>query len=420
MSDPLPEGLSAHLRPGDGVIWGQGVAEPTPWTQALVAERHQFAPLSVFVGVNFTDTILPEHTDALRVSSYGAFGFSRRLAAAGALDIIPCHISRLGPSIESGLIPCDVALVQVSPPGPNGRHSLGAINDYMRVALRRARVVVVEVNDQFPWTYGPELPPLERVALRLKTSRPPVSAPFKPPSPVERAIAGHAASIIPDGATLQVGIGGTIDALLQCLTDRRDLGIHSGTMGDGLLDLVEAGVVTNARKPIDTGVTVVGALFGSGRLLQAADRNPAFEVHPYEYTHSAAVLAQIHNLVAVNSAVEVDITGQVNAEVADGRYVGAVGGQVDFTHAATRSAGGCSIIALPSTAAGGRVSRICAQVQTVTTARSEVDFVVTEHGAANLRGQSLRERMRRMIAIAHPPFQEALEREAHRRLRQGF
>ncbi len=414
------DGLSAHLRPGDAVIWGQGGAEPTPLTQALVAERRQFSPLSVFVGVNFTDTILPEHTDALRVSSYGAFGSSRRLAAAGALEIIPCHVSRLGPSIKAGLIPCDVALVQVSPPGPNGRHSLGVINDYMRIALSLARAVIVEVNDQYPWTYGPELPDLGRVALRLETSRPPVSAPRSSPSLVERAIAEHAAAIIPDGATLQVGIGGTIDALLQCLTDRRDLGIHSGSMGDGLLDLIEAGVVTNARKPIDAGVTVVAALFGGARLLKAADRNPAFEVHPYEYTHGASVLAQIHNLVAVNSAVEVDITGQVNAEVADGRYVGAVGGQVDFMHAATRAADGYSIIALPSTAAGGRVSRIRAEVQTVTSARSEVDFVVTEHGAANLRGQSLRERMRRMIAIAHPQFQESLEREAHQRMRQGF
>jgi acyl-CoA hydrolase len=416
----LTDALSAHLHPGDGVIWGQGMAEPTPLTQALVAERHRFSPVSVFVGVNCTDTILPEHTDSLRVSSYGAFGFSRRLAAAGALEIIPCHVSRLGPSIEAGVIACDVALVQVSPPGPNGRHSLGAINDYMRLALRRARVVLVEVNDQFPWTYGPDLPPLERVALRLETSRPPVAAPCKPPSPIERAIAGHAAAIIPDGATLQVGIGGTIDALLQCLTDRRDLGIHSGTMGDSLLDLIEAGVVTNARKAIDTGVSVTGGLFGSVRLLRAADRNPAFEVHPFEYTHSAGILARIDNLVAVNSAVEVDITGQVNAEVADGRYIGAVGGQVDFMHAATRSAGGYSIIALPSTAAGGRVSRIRTEVQTVTSARSEVDFVVTEYGVANLRGQPLRMRMHRMIAIAHPHFQETLEREAHHRLRQGF
>jgi acyl-CoA hydrolase len=187
-----------------------------------------------------------------------------------------------------------------------------------------------------------------------------------------------------------------------------------------MLDLIEKGVVTNARKPIDRGVSITASLFGGERLMRAANRNPAFEVHPYEYTHSAGVLARIPNLVAVNSALEVDLTGQVNAEVADGRYIGAIGGQVDFMHAATRAPDGCSIIAIPSTAAAGKVSRIRTSVETVTCARSEVDFVVTEQGVADLRCQPLRERMRRMLAIAHPDFRETLEREAHGRLARGY
>lgn len=412
--------LKDILRPGDHVLWGQGTAEPTPLTEALVAQRHVLGPLSVFVGVSFTDTLMPAHADALRVSSYGTLGTTRRLAAAGVLEIVPHHVSKLGTAVESGLIGCDVAMVQLSVPGPNGRPSLGPINDYMRAALHRARAVIVEVNDQLPWTFGPELFPLERVALTIETSRRPVEAPFMTPTEVERAIAAHAAVIIPDGATLQVGIGGTIDALLQCLSDRRDLGIHSGTIGDGILDLLDKGVVTNARKPINRGVTVTASLFGGERLMRAADRNAAFEVHPYEYTHNASVLARIPNLVAVNSALEVDLTGQVNAEVTDGRYMGGVGGQVDFMHAATRAPDGCSIIAMPSTAAGGKLSRIRASVETVTCARSEVDFVVTEHGVADLRGQSFRQRMRRMIDIAHPGFREALERDSHSRLTRGF
>jgi acyl-CoA hydrolase len=412
--------LKDILHPGDHILWGQGTAEPTPLTEALVAQRHVLGPLSVFVGVSLTDTLMPDHADALKVSSYGALGTTRRLAAAGVLEILPHHVSKLGSAVERGHIACDVAMVQLSLPGPNGRPSLGPINDYMRVALRRARAVIVEVNEQLPWTFGPELPPLERVALTIETSRPPVAAPGMTPSAVERAIAAHASAIIPDGATLQVGIGGTIDALLQCLSDRRDLGIHSGTIGDGMLDLIENGVVTNARKPIDRGVTITASLFGGERLMRAANRNAAFEVHPYEYTHSASVLARIPNLVAVNSALEVDLTGQVNAEVADGRYIGAIGGQVDFMHAATRAPDGCSIIALPSTAAAGKVSRIRTSVETITCARSEVDFVVTEQGIADLRCQPLRERMRRMLAIAHPDFRETLEREAHGRLARGY
>jgi acyl-CoA hydrolase len=402
------------------VVWGQGTAEPTPLTEALVAQRHTLGPLSVFVGISFTDTLMPEHADVLTISSYGTLGTTRRLAAAGVLAITPHHVSKLGSAIERGRIGCDVALVQVSLPGPNGRPSLGPINDYMRAALRRARTVIVEVNDQLPWTYGTELFPLERIALTIETSRRLVKAPFKPPSAVERTIAAQAASIIPDGATLQLGIGGTIDALIQCLSDRRDLGIHSGTIGDGVLDLIEKGVVTNACKPIDRGITVTASLLGGERLMRAAERNPAFEVHPYEYTHNAGVLARISNLVAVNSALEVDLTGQVNAEVTDGRYIGAVGGQVDFMHAATRAPDGCSIIALPSTAQGGKRSRIRTSVEAVTCARSEVDFVVTERGVADLRGQPFRQRMRRMLAIAHPDFQGSLERDVHGRLAQGF
>jgi acyl-CoA hydrolase len=377
-------------------------------------------PLHVFVGSAFAETIRPEHADMLRVSSYGTLGTTRQLAAAGALDIIPCHVSCLGPAIRRGEIRCDVAIVQLSPPGPNGKPSLGPINDYIRAAMEKAPIILAEVNDQLPWTFGPEPPGLERIVLTVRTSRDVVEAPTRAPSGVERSIASHAAGIIGDGATLQVGIGGTIDALLQCLRGRRELGIHSGTMSDGVLDLIESGVVTNARKPIDAGISVTASLFGGKRLFQFADRNPAVAVHPYEYTHSPATLARISNLVAINSAVEIDLTGQVNAEVGGERYIGAVGGQVDFMHAATRASGGCSIIALPSTFGRDRMSRIRVRVDTVTCARSEVDFVVTEHGHADLRGQALRERARRLIAIADPAAQDDLERQAHSLFSRGY
>ncbi|QUT05772.1 acetyl-CoA hydrolase/transferase family protein [Sphingobium phenoxybenzoativorans] len=412
--------LSPFIRPGDTVFLGQGTGEPQTLFEALVAQRQTLGPLSIFMGACFTDILRPEHRDLLRAGSYGTLGTTRALAAAGALDIYPIHIARIAQSIMSGAIACDVALVQLSPKGPNGKHSLGPINDYMRAAIAKARVVIAEVNAAIPWTYGAELPALDTLALTIEMDRAPAELASRPATPLETAIAANIASIVPDGATLQVGIGGTIDALLGCLKDRRDLGIHSGTIGDSVLDLIEAGVITNAQKPIDAGVTVTGSLFGTSRLMDAARENPAFRVEPFEYTHAAGILAQIPNLFAINSAVEVDITGQVNAEAANGRYIGAVGGQIDFMHAANAAERGCSIIALPSTAAGGAASRIRGGVDMVTCARADVDFVVTEYGVADLRGRCLRDRIRDMIGISAPAFREALERESHARIGRGF
>ena len=413
--------LSSHVRPGDAVIWGQGTGEPLTLTQALVAQRATLGPLSIFVGACFSDTLQPDHADHLTIGSYGTLGgTTRALAAAGALDLYPIHISRIARAIDEGQIGCDVALVQLSPKGPNGKHSLGPINDYMRNAMAKARIVIAEVNHAVPWTYGETLANLGNVVLTVETNRMPAQLLARAPSVLDSAIAAHVAGIVPDRATLQVGIGGTIDALLTCLVGHRDLGIHSGTIGDAVLDLIEAGVITNAAKPIDQGITVTGSLFGSLRLLQAAGLNKAFRVDPFDYTHLGATTARIANLVAINSAVEVDITGQVNAEITGGRYIGAVGGQVDFMHAASGARQGCSIIALPSTAATGKFSRILDKVDNVTCARSEVDYVVTEHGVADLRGQPMRSRISRMIAIADPAFRDQLERQAHARLKQGF
>ncbi|WP_336965262.1 acetyl-CoA hydrolase/transferase family protein [Sphingobium aquiterrae] len=412
--------LSPFLRPGDSVIWGQGTGEPLTLTESLVAQRAELGPLSVFVGACFSQTLQPAHADHLTIGSYGTLGTTRPLAAAGMLEIYPIHISRIARAIDDGQIGCDVALVQLSPKGPNGRHSLGPINDYMRNAMRKARIVVAEVNAAIPWTYGRELPDLDNLAMTVETDRRPAELASRPPSAIESAIAANVAGIVPDGATLQVGIGGTIDALLTRLMDRRNLGIHSGTIGDSILDLIEAGVITNADKPIDRGVTVTGSLFGTMRLLRAAGNNKAFRIEPFDYTHLAATTSQIPNLVAINSAIEVDITGQVNAEVTNGTYIGGVGGQIDFMHAANGAAQGCAIIALPSTAARGAISRILGRVDNVTCARSDVDYIVTEHGVADLRGQPMRARMRRMIEIADPAFRETLERQGFDRLKQGF
>jgi len=334
------------------------------------------------------------------------------------LDIHPHPYSRFAELIRSRRIPCDVVFVQVSPPNSRGEYSLGLAAEYLVPALDVARAVVAEVNDRIPWTYGDRVLRESDIALAVRTSREPPALPYGAPGDLERRVAEHAAGFVPDGATLETGLGSLPDAVLEALGDRRDLGIHSGALGEAAVTLMERGVVTNARKPLDPGVTVAGVLFGGRRLFDAVHDNPAVRLCSVEHTHDPRVLARFERFVAINSAVEVDLTGQVNAEVAGGSYVGAVGGALDFIRAANQSPGGVSIVVLPSSL-GAKRSRIVARLSgPVATPRSEAGVFVTEWGAADLRGLPLRERAARMIGIAHPDLRETLEREA-RELRQS-
>ncbi|SEG83816.1 acetyl-CoA hydrolase [Thermomonospora echinospora] len=412
--------LGRFLRPGDRIVIGQACGEPTTLVEALIEQGGTIGGLSAFIATSFSGLFTPAATDACALSSMGAIGALRSLTRAHRLSVIPCHVSQVGPMIEAGIIGCDVALVQVSPADANGDHSLGLISDYVQAAVARARVVIAEVNEQVPYTHG-ELLPAARIDYAVPVSRPPVQVPPARITETDEAIARHAAAYIEDGAVLQTGVGAVPDALLRLLRDRRDLGVHSGMLGDGLVDLIEAGAVTNARKRIDRGVSINGALIGTRRLYEFAHRNPRIRMCATSYTHDAAVLAQLDGLVTINSALEVDLTGQVNAEQSGPAYLGGTGGQVDFVRAGARSPGGHAVIALPATAKGGTVSRITAALSgPVTTARSDVDVIVTEFGAAELRGRTLAERARRLIAVAHPGFREDLERAAHTIQRRGF
>ncbi|AZG45123.1 acetyl-CoA hydrolase/transferase family protein [Gordonia insulae] len=405
--------LSMLLRPGDNIVIGQACGEPTTLLEALVAQGADIGGLRAFVATSFSGTLTPASAGAVRLSSMGAIGTLRSMTKDHVLDIIPCHVGQVAPMIVTGHLPCDVAFVQVSPADANGDHSFGLISDYVRAAVTTARVVIAEVNDQVPYTLG-ELLPASQIDHMVHVSRPPIQVSPARIGDTDRAIAGFAAAYIEDGSVIQMGVGAVPDAMLQLLVDRTDLGVHSGMVGDGLVDLVEAGAVTNARKRIDPGVTVTGALIGTQRLYDFAHRNPDMRMCATSYTHDAGVMGRLDKLVTINSAVEVDLTGQVNAEQSGSTYVGGTGGQVDFVRAGARSRGGHSIVALPSTAKGGTVSRITSTLSgPVTTARSEVDVVVTEFGAAELRGSSIAERTRRLIAIAHPDFQEDLARAAH-------
>jgi len=421
MNPPLPPAatldLARWIRPGDTVLWGQADAEPVSLVRALVEQRHRFARARVFLGVGLSGVLEPGHADAIDFLGYCGSGSNRRLADAGLLDIWPEHYSSLPARITSGALRIDVLMLQVPPADASGRHSLGLAHEYLVAALATARVVIAEVNDQAPWTMGLDHLDATRIDVGVAASYAPLCSRTPASGPVETAIAAHAAGLIDDRATLQCGLGAIPEAVLAALSDRRDLGVHSGAVGDGVMALMEAGVVTNAHKGRDPGATIGGVLMGSARLHRYAHRNPALQMRATDYTHDADVLASLPRFVAINSAVEVDLSGQVNAEVAAGRYVGAVGGAVDFVRGAHRSRGGVPIVALPSTA--GARSRIVATLSgPVSTPRCDAGVFITEYGVADLRGLPLAARRHRMLDIAHPEHRARPEREADAQRRQ--
>ncbi len=383
-ANPSPD-LARFIRPGDGIIAGQACAEPQVLMEALVAQRAAYSGAHLFLGVNYAGIVRPEHADHLRLSAYCGAGHNRALSDAGVLDIHPHAYSRLAALIRARSIRSDVVLLQVSPPNARGEYSMGLAVDYLPPAIDSARAVIAEVNDQVPWTHSERLFKTKDFALIVESSRAPAAPPAARAGAAETAIARHASAYIPDGATLEFGLGTLPDAVCEALGARRGLKIHSGTVGDGIVGLMQSGAVIG---------TDCAMLIGTRKLFDFARDNAALRLRSTEYTHDPRVLAGLAKFVAINSAVEVDLTGQVNAEIAKGSYLGAVGGALDFIRAANFSPGGVSLLVLPA----ARIVR--ALSGPVSTPRSEAGVVVTELGAADLRGCTLNERARRMLRIA--------------------
>jgi acyl-CoA hydrolase len=375
--------LARWIKPGDGVLWGQASGEPVPLVDAFLAGELDAA--AAFVGVGWRDLAVPK---GLRIISYGGFG---QFGLLPQLEIVPCHFSALPGLFATGLLPRDVALIQVAPPDSKGRCSLGVSVDYLANALPFARTVIAEVNDRCPVTAGSWVA-WDRLAAVVRTSRPLLEARPVVPSETDDRIAGHVAELIEDGDTIQLGVGGLPEAILGRLGDHRDLGLHSGVIADAALRLIQAGVVTNARKPLDRGFSVTGAALGTAWLLDGLDGRQDILFKPASYTHAPAVLSGVGPLAAVNSALEIDLDGQANSEAFGGRQIGAVGGQVDFLRAA--ALGGKPILAVPA-------DRIVRELSgPVATARSDVDWVVTEHGARSLAGLTSAGRTRALLELA--------------------
>lgn len=372
--------LASVIRPGDGIIWGQACAEPQTLVETLVAQRARFGGVGCFLGSSYSGIVRPEHADHLRLSSYCGTGTNRALADAGVLEILPAPYSQLGLLIRNKKIKCDVAMIQVSPPNTHGEYSLGLGVEYLAPTLKVARAVIAEVNERVPWTYTEPLLHAKDFALVVESSRLPVYLPYQL-GELEMTIAKHAAAFIPESAVLECGIGNLPNAVLAALRGRGGLSFHSGLIPDGVAAL-------------ELRSCVGGALMGSQQLFDWARENPGVRLRSSDYTHGAATLARLERFVAINSAVEVDLTGQVNGELARGSYVGAVGGALDFIRAANLSPGGVSLTVVPA-------SRVVEKLSgPVSVPRGEAGVVVTEKGAADLRGCTLRERERRLRAIS--------------------
>ena len=401
--------FSELLSPGDGVWWGQAAAEPRPLVDALLSQSAQIGPIRAFTGLSWNERLAKDLPGEMSMVSYGGLGELRHLSRAERLDVVPCHYSALPRLFAEHRLPSDVGLVQVSPPDADGRCSLGIGVDYVADAIPHTPVLIAEINDQMPATVGSATIPLERFAATITTSRALPEDPTRPPDEVDGRIARHIAELVADGDTVQLGVGSLGSAVLDALGEHQDLGFHTGMITDGLMRLMDKGVINGRHKEIDAGLVVTGTALGSAELYRRIPELPV-RFLPISYTHAPQVLSRLASLVSINFAVEVDLYGQIGAEVSGRVYVGAVGGQVDFSRAAALT-GRRSIIALRSQFRDQSTIKTRLDGGVVTTGRSDVDIVVTEHGAAHLRGCSIGERARRLAAIAAPEFRDTLEKE---------
>lgn len=404
--------LRDHIRPGDTITWGQAAAEPLALTTALVEQRSRLGGINAFVGISWHDTVSPAYCDHIAYRSYCGTGNNRLLARAAKLDILPVHYSSFERSLSAVV---DVLFLQLAPGRAPGTFSFGLACEYLWPLVRSARVVIAEVNSELPATRSTvEISP-EDIDIVVHTSRKPMAPPAAEPDALQSAIARNVAALVPDGATLQIGLGSLPSAILSALKSHRHLGVHTGLFVDGLTDLIEAGVIDNSLKTIDTGISVAGLIAGTDQTFEICNAPDLLRLAPTSYTHALATIGRLKRFAAINSALEVDLGGQANTETIGKDYVGAVGGGTDFARGAAASKNGLPIVALPAARRlrdGTLKSSIVPRLNgPASIARSDAGIVVTEYGHADLRGLGLAERARRLLAIAHPDLREGLERE---------
>ncbi len=410
----------AYIKSGDRVCIGSGSAEPQLLVKSLIDRQAELRDVEIvhLLTLGVADYVAPACSRAFRHNAFFVGHNVREAVNAGRADFIPVFLSEIPALFRTGALPIDVALVQVTPPDEHGFCSFGVSVDITKPAAQNAKIVIAEINDQMPRTLGDSFIHVSKITAAVEVSTPVLQLQREEFSDVHRAIGRHIADLIEDGSTLQMGIGAIPDAVLSFLHTKRNLGIHTEMFSDGVMELVEQGVINNEKKTLHPGKIVSSFLMGSTRLYQFAHNNPLIELHPSDYTNDPAIIARNHKQVAINSAISLDITGQVCADSMGTMQYSGIGGQVDFIRGAARSEGGKPIIALPATARGGKVSRIVPVLEPgsgVVTSRGDVHWVATEFGAANLHGKNLRQRAQALIRLAHPDFREELEKAARER-----
>ena len=412
-----PDQAVGRLRPGQRVFIGTGCAEPRALVQALSRRARQLPDTEIIHLLTFGEAPYAdkEMTQYFRVNSLFIARNVREVIQQGFGDYTPIHLSDIPRLFKTGRLPLDVALIQVAPPDANGMCNLGVSVDIVKSAAENASLVIAEVNPNMPRTHGNSSIHVFDLDVLVPIDTPLPEMSFVEESPESKQIAENIAALVDDGSTIEFGIGRIPQALAALLTQKHNLGIHTEMLTDGIVDLVKSGAVTGLRKKIDAGKIVASFCLGTRKLYNFIDNNPIFAFHPTEYVNDPFIISQQPKMVAINTALEIDLTGQVCADSIGEKFYSGVGGQVDFNRGAGRSPGGRAIIALPSTARDGEVSRIVCHLNEgagVVTSRADVHYVITEYGVAYLHGKSIKERALALLSIAHPKFRPQLLRQA--------
>jgi acyl-CoA hydrolase len=408
-----------QVRNGDFIIVPTGVGEPPSLLTALSEQRRDFRDVKVaqILAVRKYAYLDPQTVDHVRHVAFFYGSATRAGGQAGWVDFIPNYFSEIPALIERGLIAADVVFAMASPMDAHGYFSISLGADYTMAAIAKARAIVLEVNPNVPFAFGDCHVHISQVAALVESSEPVFEVGLPKIGPVQEAIGKYVADMIDDGSTLQIGYGGIPDAVVMQLTAKRDLGIHTEMIGDGIMSLVECGAVTNRRKNYLPGKMVATFALGSSKLYRFMDRNPGLEMHPVNFTNDPMLAGLNDNLIAINATLQIDLLGQCGSESLGFSPYSGTGGQSDFVRAANRSRGGKAFIVVPSTAKNDTISRIVLSLSPgthVSTSKNDINYVVTEYGVAQLRGKSAKQRAGEMIAIAHPNFRTELTEQAKR------
>ncbi|MDU7338100.1 MAG: acetyl-CoA hydrolase/transferase C-terminal domain-containing protein [Clostridium sp.] len=414
----------SHVRSGDRVVTPNAAGAPITLIDALVARKDELKNVEIahMVPLAKAPYAAPEMEGHFIHNSIFVGGATRATVEAGIGDYTPCFFHKV-PELFDTTLPVDVALIHVSTPDEHGYCSYGITVDYEKHAAEVAKLVIAQVNENMPRTLGDCFIHVSEIDYIVECNEPILELGAPKITEIEKKIGGYCAELIHDGDTLQLGIGAIPDAVLLFLKDKKDLGIHTEMFSDGVVELVEAGVINNSKKTLHKGKSVATFLMGSKRLYDYVHNNPAVEMYPVNYVNDPVVIAKNDNLVSINSCVQIDLLGQVVSESIGPVQISGVGGQIDFIRGASMSRGGRSILAMNSTAAGGKVSKIVPfidQWSAVTTSRNDVQYIVTEYGIAELRGHTMRDRARSLIEIAHPNFRDSLKEEFEKRFHTKY